>query len=212
MEFVLPSQAFVNRFVPKSKFFEKAIVNTKLKKEFTDSIQKITWLYKLADETIGIKGTSNVEEIQIFEIQLKEQMIPKNVLRVIDKTISYPILYVFIHDTHFAYGITLKGDSSKNYYFSDWDSDISFNFSGITLEKVYQGIITQFIDGGEGRGSDFDTLVETDKKRKLLETEISAMKNKIANEKQFNRKVELNKALQDKKKDLESIIKSHLPL
>lgn len=209
MEFTLPPQAFVNRFVPKSKFFEKAVVNTKLKKEFTDAIQKITWQYKLADETIGIKGTPDVEEIQIFEIQLKEQVIPKNVLRVIDKTIPYPILYVFTYDTHFAYGITLKGDSSKNYYFSDWDSALSFNFSGITLEKVYQGIIKQFIDGSGESGADFNTLVETDKTRKLLEKEISALKNKITNERQFNRKVELNKTLQEKKKDLESIITSH---
>lgn len=209
MEFALPPQAFVNRFVPKSKFFEKAVVNTKLKKEFTDSIQKITWLYKLADETIGIKGTPEVEEIQIFEIQLKEQIIPKNVLRVIDKTIPYPILYLFTYDTHFAYGITRKGDSSKNYYFSDWDRAISFNFSAITLEKVYQGIIKQFIDDTGESDADFDTLIETDKARKLLEREISILKNKITNEKQFNRKVELNKTLQDKKKDLESLITSN---
>ncbi|PJC55884.1 DUF4391 domain-containing protein [Candidatus Kaiserbacteria bacterium CG_4_9_14_0_2_um_filter_41_32] len=205
MNFTLPTQAYVHRFIPKNKFSEKIAISTKLKKEFTDQIQKITWEYKLAEDTIGIKGTDKVEEIQIFEIQLKEKLIPKNVLKVIDRVIPYPILYIFRYEKHIAYGITLKEDSNQRYYFSEWDEDKQFNFSGTNLERVYQGIITTFIDI-TSEGKNFDTIVATDKQIEALKKEISILKNKVKNEKQFNKKVELNKTLLEKKKSLESIL------
>lgn len=205
MEFVLPQQAYVQKFISKSKFFDKAAVSTKLKKEFTDKIQKIMWKYKLAGDTIGVPKTDKVEEIQIFEIQLKEQTIPKNALKIIDKAIPYPILYIFIYEEHIAYGITLKEDNSQSYYFSEWDEEITFNFTGIDLEKVYQGIIKKFIKNINVENKEFATIVDTDKRIKILGKEINILKSKVKNEKQFNKKVELNKTLQIKKKDLVSL-------
>ncbi len=203
MGFLLPRQAYVHKFIPKSKFFEKAAVTTKLKNEFTDKIQKITWEYKLAESTIGIQPTAIVEEIQIFEIQLKERDIPKNALKIIDKSIPYPILYVFTHEGHTAYGITLKGGGDQRYYFSPWDEKQAFAFTGINLERVYQGIVTSFIKDTGDEVKDFAVIVDNDKRKDTLEKEIAALKNKIKNENQFNRKVELNKTLQDKNKNFE---------
>lgn len=209
MDFLLPEQAYIHRFIPKNKFFEKAVVNTKLKKEFTDKIQKISWEYKLAEGTVGIPPTNNVEEIQIFEVQLKERDIPKNVLKIIDKSIPYPILYVFTHEGHVAYGITLKGDGEQHYYFSSWDEKQTFKFTGINLERVYQGIVTSFIKDAGSETKDFKIIVSIDKRKETIEKEISALKNKIKNEKQFNKKVELNKVLQEKKNDFKFITNSN---
>src|SRR3989338_617219 len=120
--FRLPKTAFVNKFIAKTKFYEKAALGARLQKEFIDKIQKITWKYKLAESTIGITKTAKVTEIQIFEIELKEQVIPKNVLRIIDKAIPYQILYHFTCKGNEAYGITLKENRcAENYYFSEWN-------------------------------------------------------------------------------------------
>jgi hypothetical protein len=205
MNFLLPEQSHVHKFIPKSKFFEKAVVSTKLKKEFTDKIQKIIWQYKLAEDTIGVPMTKKVEEIQIFEIQLKEREIPKNVLKLIDKSIPYPILYFFTHEGHIAYGITLKGEGEQRYYFSSWDDKMIFNFVSTDLERVYQGMVTTFIKKVATENKDFKVIIEVDKKVETIEKEISAMKNKIKNERQFNRKVELNKKLQSKIAELSKL-------
>lgn len=205
MDFNLPKQAYVNKFIPKNKFFTKTTVNSKLKQEFSDSINRITWTYKIAESTININKTDKVEEIEIFELELKEKIIPKNILKIIDKTIPYPILYVFRYEKHTAYGITLKEDSNQRYYFSEWDEDKQFTFLGINLERVYQGIITTFIDINP-EGKNFDTIVTIDKQTEALKKEISILKNKVKNEKQFNKKVEFNKTLLEKKKNLESIL------
>jgi hypothetical protein len=206
MDFKLPKQAYLHKFIPKNKFFDKTKVNTQLKKEFSDQIQKITWEYKIAPNTVGISETEKVEEIQIFEVQLKEKIIPKNVLRIIDKTIPYPILYVFKYESHFAYGISLKEGNFQRYYFSEWDEIKEFNFFGINLERVYQGLVESFISIRQ-KGKDFDTIVQTDKMIETLEKEIKVLQNKVKNEKQFNRKVELNMVLLGKKNSLIKILK-----
>ena len=108
MDFKLPKTALVNKFVAKTKFYERANLSSKLQQEFIDKIQKINWKYKLAEETIGISKTENVTEIQIFEIELKQQVIPKNVLKVIDNAIPYQILFVFTYKNHFALWYNFK--------------------------------------------------------------------------------------------------------
>lgn len=201
----LPKNALVNKFVAKTKFYEKASLSSKLQNEFINKIQRITWKYKLAEDTIGISKTDKVTEIQIFEIELKEKVIPKNVLKVIDKAIPYQILYRFIYKGNEAYAITLKESGVENYYFSDWNDDKSFDFTGIDLEKVYQKIIRAFITSEAKTKSSFKEIIDTDNKIKALENEIDVLENRISKEKQFNRKVELNKILLEKKSLLDGI-------
>lgn len=206
LELKLPKESFVNKFIAKTKFYEKANLNAKLQKEFVDKIQKITWKYKLAESTIGIAKTEAVTEIQIFEIELKESMIPKNVLKVIDKSIPYQILYRFVYDNNVAYGITLKEHTSvESYYFSDWNADIAFDFTGIDLEKVYQKLVKAFIRGEAHSKGSFSEIIDVDNKIKALEAEIVTLESKISKEKQFNRKVEINKVLLEKKAMLNEI-------
>lgn len=204
--FKLPRAAFVNKFIPKSKFYEKAALSSKLQKEFVDKIQKITWRYKLAESTVGITKTDKVIEIQIFEIELKEQVIPKNVLKVIDKAIPYQILYRFTCKGNEAYGITLKENRcAENYYFTEWNEKKIFDFTGIDLEKVYQKIVKTFIPSEVQTKSSFNEIIDTDNKIKALENEIDALGGRISKEKQFNRKVELNKILLERKNYLKKI-------
>jgi uncharacterized protein YydD (DUF2326 family) len=202
----LPKEALVNKFIAKTKFYEKANLNAKLQKEFIDKIQKITWKYKLAESTISIAKTEVVTEIQIFEIELKYQVIPKNILKVIDQSIPYQILYRFVCGANIAYGITLKENTCvENYYFSDWNADIAFDFSGIDLEKVYQKLVKAFIrDEARNKGS-FSEIIDVDNKIKALKAEIASLESKISKEKQFNRKVDINKVLLEKKAMLAKI-------
>lgn len=206
LELKLPKEAYVNKFIAKAKFYEKGNLNAKLQKEFVDKVQKITWMYKLAESSIGISKTEAVTEIQIFEIELKELRIPKNVLEIIDKSIPYQILYRFIYSNNVAYGITLKENTSvDNYYFCDWNADIVFDFTGIDLEKVYQKLVKAFIRGEAHSKGSFSDIIDVDNKIKALEAEIGTLECKISKDKQFNRKVEINKVLLEKKAMLNEI-------
>ena len=211
MSLHLPDSALVNRFIAKTKFYEKAAISPKLKDDFVKKIQKITWQYKLSENTLGINKTAAVTEIQVFEIELKEQLIPKNILALIDKVIPYQILYQFRFNEQFAYAITLKGLSDiektmpTDYYFSEWNEPVQFDFTGTDLEQVYQKLIKAFIKNNTTQQKDFKSVIETDHKTKQLEKDIVLLAKKISKEKQMNRKVELNKILLDKQQQLQDM-------
>ncbi len=205
IDFKLPVQAYIDKFIPKNKFFEKTVVNSKLKDEFVEQIQKITWKYKLAESTIGVPKTDVVEEIQIFELQLKQRIIPKNILKLIDKVIPYPILYIFSYKDDIAYGISYKDGKDQSYYTSDWNEQLIFDFHGINLEKIYQNIIVTFISNQNSSDIDFKTLVTKDSQIKSLQKEVETIRNKVKNEKQFNKKVETNKILLQKQQELKQL-------
>jgi hypothetical protein len=67
--FDLPLSSKVDRVVPKNSFDDFA--SNKVKKLFTNQIQKILWKNKLSVETINLRG-KEIDEIQIFDIELKD--------------------------------------------------------------------------------------------------------------------------------------------
>jgi len=149
-----------------------------------------------------------VTEIQVFEIELKEPLIPKNILALIDKVIPYQILYQFKFNEQVAYAITLKGlkgiekSMPIDYYFSEWNEPVQFDFTGTDLEQVYQKLIKALIKNKITQQNDFKAIIETDQQTKQLEKDIALLAKKISKEKQMNRKVELNKTLLAKQKQL----------
>jgi hypothetical protein len=52
MDFNLPDQTKLYKYVAKDKFYKKAIVSSKLKEDFVNQIQRITRTHKLAEDTL----------------------------------------------------------------------------------------------------------------------------------------------------------------
>jgi hypothetical protein len=204
--FNLPKSTSVDKFIPKTAFYNKLNIATSVKEEFVNTIDKITWKNKLSEETLGITKTDDIEEIQIFELILKSKNIPKNVIRTIAKNIPYPILFKIIYKEEFYYSIGLyENKKLVDLYFSEWNDDLNLNFSGINLSLVYEKIVKELIKEQQNEQK-FDIIIETSNKKKNLEKEITLLQSKIRSEKQFNKKVELNKQLFQKKTELEEIV------
>jgi len=204
--FNLPKSTVVDKFIPKTAFYNKLNITTGVKEEFVNKIDKITWKNKISEDTIGITKTNEIEELQIFEIILKDKSIPKNVIRTIAKNIPYPILFKLFYKEEFYYSIGLYQDKKLvDLYFSEWNDNFNLNFSGINLSVVYEKIVKELIKEQQNEQK-FDIIIETSNKKKTLEKEITLLQNKITIEKQFNKKVELNKQLFQKQTELEEII------
>lgn len=195
--FDLPKACAVNKFIPKSLFYKKVTMATSVKKEFTDLIEKVTWLYKIAPDTLGVNKTDNIEELEIFEIQLKQKQLPKNVIRVITKAISYPILFVIKYKNDFCYSIKVE----KSYY-SNWNEDITFDFNYNNLNTIYESIVKKIIKEEDNQSS-FTEIISINAKKQELEKQIVQLKRRITQEKQFNRKVELNQELRKIEQEME---------
>ena len=195
----LPDRCKDNKFIPKKTFYEKIGVSTSIKDDFINNIDKITWLYKLSEDTLGISKSQDVEEIQIFEIILKEKVLPKKIIKIISKAIPYKILFILKYDKDYCYSIKVD-----NIYFTEWNEDIEFNINGLTLETIYENIVKSIIKENNNTNT-FDNIIENKSKVDELSKKIEQLTNKVNNEKQFNKKVELNLELQRLKKEMEEL-------
>ena len=198
--FELPKVCEVNKVIPKKIFYDKVQISNKLKKEFVEKIVKIYWKYKISEDNINISKTNEIEEIEVFQIILKEKYNAKNILNLITKAIPYPILFEIIYNNEFIYAIQYDNDI----IYSNWNEDIKFKINGLDLSIVYENIVKQ-IKNIYDNGLDLKHEIEKQKCINDLEKEMNALKNKIKQEKQFNRKVELNQKLRKLEKEKEEI-------
>lgn len=185
----LPKSCLVNKFIPKKVFYEKSNINRTTKDEFINIVDKITWLYKISPETIGINKTEDIEEIEIFQIELKEKIIPKNIIRAITNSIQYKILFILKYNEEFCYLIKLE-----DIYYTNWNEEINFEFTSINLSNLFEDIAKNILHE-ESNTKNFNEIIENINEKKELQDKIEKLTKKIKQENQFNRKVELNQEL-----------------
>lgn len=195
--FDLPKDCYVNKFLPKKIFYEKVGVSSGIKDEFVNLVDRITWLYKLSPDTIGIPKTENVEEIQIFQIDVKEKKIPLSVIKTITKGVQYKTLFLIKYNDEICYSIKVD-----DIYITDWNENIKFEFNAINLERVFENVVKSIIKE-EDNIKQFNQIIDERTTKLELEKRINQLKQKIKSEKQFNKKLELNMELNKLLKEME---------
>lgn len=196
----LPNRCMVDKFIHKKTFYEKVNISNSIKKEFAQKLSKIYWKYKISEDTINISKTDEIEEIEIFELELKEKYNSKNLIAIITKNISYPILFYIKHEDEFQYAIKYKGEI----FFSEWNKELDFKFTALNISLIYENIVKSITN------IDDDVLeldIEIKKKNEInrLNNEIKKLENKIRNEKQFNIKVQYNEQIIKLKIEIEEL-------
>lgn len=182
----LPKSCVVDRFIAKKKFYERVNISKVVKEQFVKYLNRITWKYKISQDTLNINKTKEVEEIQVIELLLEEKFDTKDIIKIITKCIPYPILFYIKYENEFQYAIRYNDEI----FYSEWNKDIDFSFSGLNLEMVYKDIVrkTNSIEDI----ANIDNEIQKRNQIKELEKEIKVLDNKIHKEKQFKKKVEYN--------------------
>lgn len=204
-----PDKALVNRNIPKTKFYEHADISRAVKEAFVSQIQQITWAYKLSPETINLAAVKGVFEVQVFNIQLKTPELVDGVLLSIDKAIPHPIIFQLLFQdkirTVLAYKRMSESDESKwvveQYFSTNWLTlaeaetykqplPVALNIGGL-YEQMLKAFMPITANEGESLKAQTERLNQLMQKQK----EITQLQSKMRNEKQFNRKVEMNNQL-----------------
>ena len=196
----LPNSCNVNKFIPKKTFYEKVNISSSAKQDFIDKLEKIYWKYKLSEDTINITKTEDVEEIEIFELVLKEKCDVKSLIKVITKEIPYTILFVIKYNQEFQYAIKVD----ENILITNWNEEKDFKFVGFNLKEVYNDIVRKIIN--DETTNNIKDVLEINKQKEELEKKINALKSKINKEVQFKKKVEYNRELRQLEKELEGLL------
>ena len=211
-----PKQATFGRNLPKNKIYEHSGANTRLKDLFVQQVEQIVWQYKLAPETINLPTKSGVAEVQVFAIQLKTQELNLDVLRCIDGAVQFPVIFELGFDGRTqvvaAYKRPSESDSSRwvlsDYFMTEWlPSDVQRTAMPLSLDlgSVYEQVLQRLIPLPSRQQESLADLVTRVEQVAAKQREVEKTVSKLAKEKQFNRKVEINATLRQLKTELEQL-------
>ena len=222
MLFDYPTKARFGRKIPKSKLYENASANTKLKDKFVNQIEKIVWQYKLAPNTLNLDATNKVPEIQVFDIFLKTKEVDQALLEVIDKAIPLPIIFQIHKGNKVKIKAAYKRPSEsannkwviESYFESEWlDKDVAKQPmpQALDLGKLYEQILKSLMPVEVTSSKTTQTLDEQVgiiNQINSLQKELDKLNSKYKKEKQRNRQFEINKQIKLKQKELNQLTKA----
>lgn len=215
-----PKQAAFRRVLPKNKIYEHSGANTRLKDLFVEQVEQIVWQYKLAPETINLPARPSVPEIQIFSVQLKTSELHEDVLRCIDGAVQFPILFELLQgqgdqlqvQVVAAYKRPNEADASRwvvsDYFATGWISATSPRAAmplALDMAALYEALLRRVISLPARPQEPLVDLIDRMEKVQVKQRELDKTMIRLAKEKQFNRKVEINAELRKLKTELEGL-------
>jgi len=211
-----PKQATFGRNLPKNKIYEHSGANTRLKDLFVEQVEQIVWQYKLAPETINIPVKPGVPEVQVFAIQLKTPELDLDVLRCIDGAVQFPIIFELGFDGKTqvvaSYKRPSESDASRwvlsDFFATEWlRSDVQRAAMPLALDlgSLYEQVLQRLIPLPSRQQESLVNLVARSEQVSAKQREVQKMISKLAKEKQYNRKVEINASLRKLNTELEQL-------
>jgi Domain of unknown function (DUF4391) len=217
-----PEAARFGRVVPKSKFYEQGTVPATVRERFVSEVQRITWAYKLAENTINLPGTSVVPEIQVFGIDAKGRDVAESILAAIDKAVNTPIIFevnrgerAVRHTRMIAAHKAPSIGTAKlgSYHSTEWfqhNAERQPLPTAIDLPALYARLIESLTSLTARPGEDATEIAARLESIRKLEREIAALERKLRSEPQLNRKVEIRRTLKNKQAALAALISPSL--
>jgi len=214
--FAWPSKAVVARPVAKAKIYAHAKPTAALRALFIEQVESITWAYKLAPETINLPVKPDVPEIEVFEIALKLPDVNHSVLRCIDKAIPFPILFVLRYDGHSQPVAAYKRPSDAasgqwivgDYHAAPWQKDGVVRPGlpvALDLQGLYEQLLRQHFAVPARPSESLRDQLDRISLWSAKQTAAVKLETRLVQEKQFNRKVEINAQLRTIRQELDSL-------
>lgn len=213
-----PKSTEFNKRIPKQKFYDNLTVSPTLKRNFVDQIRIIYWANKIAPSTLNLAEGKNVTEIEVFHIRLNQETLDENVLKQIDREISYHILFILEQDGRYKAVIGYKAAAGSGkaafkvdrYYQTEWmpEEELPVHLDGLNIDAVYENFVQQIAGDVLQAATPQESLKESvarDDRRDALQKQINKLQAKIRKEKQLNRQMEMNAELKKLRRELEEL-------
>lgn len=203
MNWGLPHACIVDHALPKNAFHPH--LSAAQKRLLTAEVDKMRWWAKLSPETTNLSA-GDVSEIQVFRIQLRKQVDLSTLWDAVEKAIPYALVLWLENE-----GAAMLRSSKKHPHATDMNRSVLdwtfqsdwFPVDAPPFEIELKGTLDDVAlrlwrhlagDRSEAIGS-IDQLVEDQQVVWGLKNQIKRIEQRLAKEKQFNRKVELNEQL-----------------
>lgn len=217
--FSFPEHCRVDRVIPKERIYSNAGASKSLKNKFVRHVEKITWTYKLSPDTLNLPAKDKISEIQVFDIALREKDFPVDILNAIDKSIPYPIVFILRFADEISNFMAFKKISSadtgkisvEGYFKFEWQRigqvEVKPLPAVLDMRALYEELMRCHVNIKQRDGETLEMLLERALLIRQKERDIEKLESRMNNEKQFNRKVDLNSEIKNLRTEIKSISK-----
>lgn len=212
--FQWPSSARLGEVVAKSKIVAASPAHG-LRERLREQVASVEWAYKLAPTSLNMASSPLVPEVQVFRVTLKAGITSKlePLLRGIDQAIPSPAVFELSGDagvcTVAAYKRPNEVDASKNvlgnYLWGRWlpvDNSRDPIPTALNIAGLYEQLLRALVPLGPRAGESLPDMLKRAESIHSLRRDMAKVVSRLATEKQFNRKVELNSMVKGLKKNL----------
>ena len=213
----LPSSTFVGKVVPKEKFYSKCAVNTATKNLFVKYVEQIVWQNKLTAQTMAAGNGLLVNEIDVFEVKMKSFECPRKLFEFIDQNLHHHNVFVLTYDDKAKLFVNFKEKEKDETFLESFETpwmptdEPVFNLTGSNMDEIYESIVRtagavnpSHIIASEATQSKptlKDYILQT-KQNQKIKAQIEKLEKKLANERQFNRQVEIRAEIKSLEKEI----------
>ena len=209
----LPSSTFVGKVVPKEKFYSKCAVNTATKNLFVKYVEQIVWQNKLTAQTMAAEKGLLVNEIDVFEVKMKSFDCPRKLFEFIDQNLHHHNIFVLTYDDKAKLFVNFKEKEKDETFLESFETlwtpanEPIFNLSGSNMDEIYESIVcsaaSDYVIASEVKQSktSLKDYIIQNKQNAKIQAQIEKLEKKLANEKQFNRQVEIRAEIRKLEKE-----------
>jgi len=220
--FDYPANTAFGRVLPKTKVYAFAKPTRRVRDLITKKVAQIVWQHKLAPDTLNLPAKRDVQEVQVFRLELKPSALadpdelPEDVLRAIDKAIVSPIIYELMDGDRIRCVATYKrpseSDTSKwvlgDYFSTAWmpqDTPREPMPVALDMAGLYEHLLRRLMPIEPRDGESIRQQSDRYAVLAVKERECSRLEAQLRRERQFNRKVELNAQLRHLKDEVQAL-------
>lgn len=198
----LPASTIVDRVVSKEKIYSHGDVNSSVKRKFIDQIDKIVWSNKISPQTLNV-SSGQYDEIEVFQIYLKNGQIDNKVLNIIDGAIPYLVLFVLVDGDFHKLVMAYKANGKVARYFeSGWTNGADFEIIGNSVDQIYASILHTLEPKLHSDTMPLNKAIEEYEHKLDIQKQIDKLTKEIAREPNSARKQELAKRRAELSEDL----------
>lgn len=218
-----PDAAKVGRELTKERLYKEGSVSASVRRRFIEEVQRVRWAYKLGEESVHLRGSDDVPEVQVFEVELKGDDVSDTVLASIDKAVPSPIIFE-LHRTragrHEVQPAAARkhrrqtGATVGDYLRGEWTVDLPDRDPlppAIDLPGLYTQLMFTLLPIAARRGEDLSAALDRLAAARKLRRELDSLDKRMQREPQFNRKVDLRAQLRACRAELETVLSSTAP-
>ena len=212
----LPSSTYVGKNVPKEKFYSKCAVSTAIKNLFVKYVEQIIWQNKLTAQTMAAEKGLLVNEIDVFEVKMRLAECPSKLFEFIDQNLHHHNVFVLTYDDKAKLFVNFKEKEKDATFLEAFETpwkpteEPVFDLLGGNMDEIYESIVrsaaTDYViarsEATKQSKTSLKDYIVQNKQNQKIKAQIEKLAKKLANEKQFNRQVEIRAEIRKLEKKL----------